>query len=70
MFILSEAKNPTTFLSSNFSKYVIVGFSNRKKLKHLESDSILNWIEYISGKTERQISDFYMEDVSNAVTLK
>lgn len=70
MFILSEAKNLTTLLPSNFSKYIIVRFSNRKILKHLESDSILNWIEYISGKTERQISDFYMEDVSNAATSK
>lgn len=70
MSILSKANNLTTCLSSNFSKYIIVRFSKRKKLKYLESDSILNWIKYIPGKTERQISAFCMEGVSYAVTLK
>lgn len=70
MSILSEANNLTTLLSSNFSKYIIVTFSNRKikafgnrqysKLKRM----------YIPGKIERQISDFYMESVSYAVALK
>lgn len=42
MPILSKANNLTTCFSSNFSKYRIVRFSQRKKLKHLEPDYVLN----------------------------